>query len=161
MSNVSIGTTKFAGNDGGFTKRKTFYLKADNNGNNVFRVLPPMFSLAERGQYYKYWSVYQNLTDSNGKPRWFSSIEEFDVRTKTVRVADPLLELLRENKAKQDMLKQSGATEEQLEMFYETHIKPFTPRKNYYVNVITQNNEIGTLALPSTAFQALKQQAIS
>lgn len=154
---VAIGTTKMTGNDGGFTKRKTFYLTDENNGNNIFRVLPPMFSLADRGQYYKYWSVYQGLTDSNGKTRWFSSIEEFDIRTKTLRVADPLLEKLKEYKAKQEMLKQSGANQEQLDIYYETYIKPFTPRKNYFVNVITQNNELGTLALPTTAFQALKQ----
>lgn len=156
---IAIGSAKFGNNDGGFTKRKTFYLNLENGGNNIYRILPPMFSLAERGQYYKYWSIYQNMLDSNGKTRWFASIEDFDVRTKTVRVADPILEKLKEFKAKQEMLKQSGASEEQLDLYYTTYIKPFTPRKNYYVNVITQNNEIGTLALPSKAFQALKQLA--
>jgi hypothetical protein len=156
---IAIGSAKFGNNDGGFKKQKTFYLNLDNGGNNIFRILPPMFSLAERGQYYKYWSLYQNMLDSNGKTRWFSSIEEFDVRSKTLRVADPVLEKLKEYKAKEDMLKQSGATEDQLAMFYNTYIKPFTPRKSYYVNVITQNNELGTLALPSKAFQQLKQLA--
>lgn len=159
MSNVEIGTSTFGGGNQTFTKRKNFYLSDENNGNNIFRVLPPIKSLASKGQYYKYWSVYTNFTDSAGKPRWFASIEEFDFRTKSVRIEDPVATKLRELKAQQDVLKQSGATEEQLNQFYETLIKPFTPRKNYYVNVITQNNEIGTLALPKTAFTSLKALA--
>ena len=99
------------------------------------------------------------MTDSNGKPRWFASIEEFDPKTKSLRVVDPLAEKLKEMKAKQDILRQSGASEDQLDSFYLANIKPFTPSKRYYVSVMTQNNEIGTLSLPITAFQGLKQLA--
>jgi hypothetical protein len=155
---VQIGSSNFGGQSG-FQKRNTYYLSDKNNGNNIFRVLPPLHSLAAKGQYYKYWSVYQNFMDSNGKTRWFSSIEEFDAKTKTIRVVDPLAEKLKEYKAQQDMMKQAGATEEQLDGFYQNYIKPFTPSKKYYVNVITQDNQIGTLALPITAFQSLKALA--
>jgi len=159
MSNqLQIGTAKHV-SDGGFTKRNNFYLDDKNGGNNVYRVLPPMHSLAAKGQYAKYWSVYQGFVDSSGKKRWFASVEEYDPRTKTLKVSDPLAEKLKENRAKQETMKQAGATEEQLDGFYETHIKPFSPSKRYYVNAINQNGEIGVLALPATANTALRALA--
>lgn len=138
-------------NKGG--RSKFFYLSP---GTNVYRILPPMFSLAPKGLWYKYWGVHKGFVNSAGKYRPLASIEEFDIKTKTVRVHDPISEKYRENLAKAKAARDKGMPEEKVREFSEVYVKPYDTDKKYYVNAVNQANEIGQLVIPTKLFQQLK-----
>lgn len=139
--------------ENGGNKKNYFYLQG---GSNVFRILPPMFSLAPKGQWYKYWAVHKGFVNGAGKYRPLASIEEFDVKTKTVRVHDPVCDKYRDNLAKAKAAKDKGYPEDKIKEFMDVYVKPYDTDKKYYVNAVSQDNKIGILVLPIKLFQQLR-----
>lgn len=134
-------------------KKNYFYMAP---GANVYRILPPMFSLAPKGQWYKYWAVHKGFVNGAGKYRPLASIEEFDVKTKTVRVHDPVCDLYRDNLAKAKAAKDKGFPEDKIKEFMDVYVKPYDTDKKYYVNAVNQEGKIGILVIPIKLFQQLR-----
>jgi hypothetical protein len=137
----------------GGNKPNYFYMEP---GSNVFRILPPMFSLAPKGQWYKYWAVHKGFVNSAGTYRPLASIEEFDPKTKTIRVHDPVCDKYRENMAKAKAAKDKGVPEDKIKEFLDVYVKPYDTDKKYYVNAVNQDGKIGVLEIPIKLFRQLE-----
>ncbi len=75
------------------TRPKRFYL---NYGSNVYRVLPPVKSLASKNRIAQFWSVIW-LRDSKNKARPVSSV--LRTKDKVVIQNDPVLDRLAQMQA--------------------------------------------------------------
>lgn len=162
--NFAIGTPDYE-RKGGFGRKKWFYIKA--NEPNIYRVLPPVLSLARTGEYFKYHAVHRNMRASDGKQRAFLCIEDTDFNTKIVKVRCPVCDRRTELEAQYKALKESGQySKEQLQEFQAAFVEPLRVERQYYMNVVDQSGEIGILPIASTlkkdmveTFKRLKSQS--
>lgn len=135
------------------SKNSYFYLAS---GGNVYRVLPPMKSLAAKGQWFRYYGVHKGFVNSAGKYRPLASIEEYDFEKKQVKVHDPICDKYRDHLAKAKAAKEKGVPDEKIKEFMEIYVKPYDTDKKYYVNAVDQNGKIGVLVLPIKLFKQLR-----
>ena len=153
MNNTSdflIGTTRTNPGSGGL---KFFYLTP---GNNLFRVLPPMFSLAQDGAVSKYWATHRGFRNTQNKQKTFSCIQQKDHKTKTITVRCPICDAATQVAAKLDMAKNNGATKAQLDQAKETQLSPLQVEKRFWLNVINVDGEIGLLSINYKHHELLK-----
>lgn len=163
---MKIGVSNFDGGGGGFTKKEYFWLKA--NENNLYRVLPPLFSLADRGQYAKYHASHKVViidappAGSNDKGKYnvyqFLCVEKTDSKTKLIQNHCPFCDQARAAKATHEDAKQRGAGKEQLKEFYDKQISPFEAEKKFYINAVNLENKVGLLPLGIKNFKALQDR---
>jgi hypothetical protein len=149
-NNFQIGTTKLDG--GGFAKKNHFHLQP---GNNAYRILPPMFSLAPIGKYAEFYAVHWVFTDTKGNRIPFLCVETKD-KNKMITTHCPICIKANEAQAKYDAAKASGATKEQLEKFRVSILQRLKADKKFFLNAMNQAGEIGVLAIPYKSFQSLK-----
>lgn len=143
--------------NGTFNKTKYFYIEP--NEDNIYRVLPPMFSLASKGSYAQWMAVHKSFPGTNGKRRVFRCIEETDRETKRITKHCPMCIYAKKLQDHYDMLKNTGgATEDQLKQFRNSHIYPLQAERKYWLNVVNQADEIGILSINGSAMQALKAE---
>lgn len=145
-----IGTSRL---NSGSNRKKFFYLKP---GNNLFRVLPPLFSCAQEGRYSKFHKIHRGFRDQKGWQKAFLCPEEYDAKTKTIIVHCPSCDAYRDAKARYDLAKQQGATKDQLDAFIKDVVQVLQPEKSHYLNVIDGNNEIGVLSIPHKSWLGLQ-----
>ena len=160
---MKIGTSTFGGN---YEKKAYYFLKS--NENNLFRVLPPLFSLADKGQFAKYYATHkiwlQEASVAGSSERGKSSVYQFfclekiDQKSKLIQVHCPYCDMERKNKAVYEDAKLRGASKDQLEEFRLKHVAPFEKEKKFYLNVVSLENKVGLLPLGSKAFQALQDR---
>lgn len=136
-----------------YTKKNRFYLQ---NGSNIYRLLPPYGSLAQRGAIAQYWAVYW-LTASNDKKKPVPSIRQLG-KDKKVIVADPLFDKIDALQKSLAAQKASGTTNVAILEALEAKLQNLNLDKAYYVNVINPAGEIGVLKLRYTAWQGLKER---
>jgi hypothetical protein len=156
MSNndtFQIGSSNYDRKGGLFSKKRYFYVKA--NEPNIYRVLPPVLSLARTGEYYKYHAVHRNMRASDGKQRAFVCIEDVDYKTKIVKVRCPVCDVRRQyetqyNNAKELSKTDLSITKEKLQEFWMAFIEPLKVERNFYMNVANQAGEIGILPVNTT-----------
>lgn len=141
---------------GSFTGGKFFDIEA--NKNNVYRVLPPLFSLAQEGKYAKWYATHKSFPGTNGKRRKFQCVEDIDKTGRVLRHC-PMCIKAKEAEAQLELLKNKGGSKEQLWDFRIKHVYPIMSERRYYLNVINQANEIGILAVNSKMFKALRALA--
>ena len=79
---VALGKSNYGG--GG---KKTYFKLKD--GDNVYRILPPMFDLAEKGVWTKYYAVEYGYYNTQGKMRPFLACRVVNKKTKMVEVESP------------------------------------------------------------------------
>lgn len=144
---MKMGSSSF---DGGY--QKTEYFKLEGGKDNVYRVLPPIFSLADQGKWAQYHATHSIWIDK--RPYHFACIEERD-RDKNIIVECPFCAQRRAAEAKLETVK-ANLTKEQIEAFTKAHIDPFKVDKKFYLNVINQANVPGLLDLGVKAFEALR-----
>jgi len=77
-------------------KKKTFF--KINDGDNVYRILPPFGDLAEAGVWSRFYKIHFGYSNLEGKLRTFISPQVKNNRTKMIEVPDAALDRL-------DMLK--------------------------------------------------------
>ena len=140
-NNFLIGTTR---TNPGHAGLKFFFLKP---GNNLFRVLPPMFSLAADGAVSKWWSCHRGFRNTQGKQKTFACIEEKDHKTKTIRVRCPICDAAKQVEMMLEKAKQNGATKEQLSQANQTQLAPLQAEKRFWLNVIDVDGQIGLLSI--------------
>lgn len=131
-----------------FSRRKTFYLK---DGSNLYRVLPPAKSLADKNKIAQYWSVLW-LTDSRGKKRPVASI--FRKNKDVILQYDPLLTRMEEM---QKQLSAAIAANENpaTVLALKENLKRIRNNKFYALNVLDASGALGVLEIPYTSYQNL------
>lgn len=139
-----IGKSDF--NKKTFTKTTWFKLEI---GDNFYRILPPLFSMAKTGAYKVFYAIHGGFKTKKGWQVKFQCVEEKDFKNNIISQRCPVCDLVNEYKKQYDSLAASGnATKEQLSAFHAKFIMPFQVDKKYYVNAINASGEIGLLPLP-------------
>lgn len=151
---MKIGKAKL----GNSATKKYFKLE---KGDNVFRILPPMGDLADRGiwaVYHKIHYGYVGLPDRTGRARMrpFVSPEVLNRATRMVEVADPAKERIEKIKQALSEAKDRGDTETVKQLA--TLAKTFNLDAKWYVNAMNLQGEIGLLKIPHKAKQALESE---
>jgi hypothetical protein len=149
MSAFKIGTTKLDGGRKG--SGKTFFKLED--GNNLFRILPPMWSLADSDRYYKYWRIHWGFSTSDGHQTPVVCTERKD-KNKVVVERCAICDMVEEAKRELNYLKENGASPEQLKTFEDSRINPYEGRGAYYVYAVNSAGEIGILQMKKTMKEA-------
>jgi hypothetical protein len=155
---VQIGKANFEGNKGGTLGGLNWFYIEDNKP-NVYRVLPPLKSLAALGKYAKYYRVHRNLRGSDGKQKPFICVEEMDMKTKIITRHCPLCDRVRELEANLKQAEMAGASKEQLKEMRMKVIFPLQNEGKYYLNVVNQEGRMGVIAIGSKHFQAFQALA--
>lgn len=143
---------------GGGSNKKYFKLK---QGDNVYRILPPLGDLADSGVWAVYHKVhygYTGLPDSSGKARMrpFVSPEVLNRKTRMVEVSDAAKERIEKMKSAMVDAKERGdnSTVEKLKNL----LRQFNLDNKWYVNAMNLEGEIGLLKIPHKAKQALDSE---
>lgn len=154
-NNFPIGATNFNANR--FGNRKWHKLEA---GDNFYRILPPMFSLAADGRYSAYWSFHGGFKNSQGITQMFRCIETKD-KSKLIKQHCPVCDLVTTLMAYHTRLREAQkagqATDEQVKKFWNEQVFPIKAQKGFFVNAMNRNGEVGQLLLPYKAHQAVDQ----
>lgn len=149
---MKIGKAKY-----GFTQKKFFKLK---DGENTFRILPPIGDLADEGRWSVYCAVHYGYKNSKGKLRVFQSPEVVNRKTKMVEVPDAASDRIKKLKLELDKAKESGnkAMVEKLLKLVGPNKPLYNLDKNHYMNAIDTQGNIGVLKLRYKAKLSLDAQ---
>ncbi len=150
---MELGKAKYG------TGKHAFKIK---DGDNIFRILPPMGKLAKKGFWNQYYRVEWGFKNSAGKNRPFQDVRVVNFQSKMVEV-ESAAHLQREAlKAQKTALVQQlranptdAALKQQVAETTEA-IKRFNLDAKYYLNAIDLDGKIGLLKIGSRAFKALK-----
>jgi hypothetical protein len=159
MSNneqFKIGVSSHGKTQTTFGKLKWFYIK--DNVDNIYRVLPPLFSLAESGKYAQWHAIHRGLRGTDGFQKSFVCPEETDRKTRLVTRRCPLCDKARELEAQVTLAKDKGASKDQLLKMRLELIMPVQSERKYYLNVVNQENQIGVLSISSRMFNSLRAE---
>jgi hypothetical protein len=160
-SNVLIGKSSWGkgnfGNSGVSSGSSWFYV--EDNKDNVYRVLPPIKSLAQEGKVLKYYRTHRGFRGSDGRQKPFICIEQSDYKTKLIRTHCPVCDLVSELTQELEKARAKGATQEQLTEFRNKNIFPIQVESKYYLNVVNQDGKIGILPIGSKMKNALEALA--
>lgn len=155
MSTVAIGTPQY-----GAKKKNNFRLK---DGSNIYRILPPLGTLAADGIWAVYDSIHWGYKGTKGhKP--FKCIQKKDFKTKMVKVQCPECDKIAEYKSRLEdetaRLKASGKTKEEIDEF----LKPLADwlyshnlDKKWYMNAMDKDGQLGRLAIPHKMYSQLQE----
>lgn len=134
------------------------------DGDNVFRILPPMGKLAKAGKWNQYYRVEWGFKTSQGRNRPFQDVRQVNFQTKMVEVESEahlnrerlvaqkteLVAALRKNPTDTGLKQQVQEVTED--------IKRYNLDAKYYMNAMDLTGKIGLLKLGSRAFKALKAE---
>lgn len=153
---MKLGKARYGGG-GSFAKRKYFKLK---DGESVFRILPPLGDLADRGIWSVFYRVHYGYVDSQGKSKAFQSPLVKNNKTKMIEVPDPALEKIEKLKAELAKAKATGnvaLTEKLAKLVGDGKILgQFNLDSNHYMNVLDTQGNIGVLKIRHKAKLALE-----
>lgn len=138
---MKIGKASYGGGN-----KKTYFKMKD--GDNVYRILPPMGELADKGIWSVFYNVHYGYKNSDGKLRPFQSSLVKNFKTKMIEVPDPALERIEKLKAQLEKAKKAGDTAmvSKLNEFVGQKGQ-FNLDNNHYVNAIDAQGNIGILKL--------------
>lgn len=151
---MEIGQANYSG-----TKTKKHEKIKD--GNNIYRILPPLGSQAAKGFWNKYVKVEWGYKDSKGNLRPFQDVRKVNFKSKMVEV-ESAAHLFREKldaqfKAQVEQFKAGQLTKEQLEQA-KKYKESFNLDKKYYMNAINMAGEIVVLKIGQKALDGLKAE---
>ena len=156
---VAIGRSAF-GRQG-----RAGFFDIEANKENIYRVLPPIKSLAQKSKYAQFYATHRGFRGTDGKQRPFRCIEEMNFKTKVITTHCPVCDKVAEMEAQLKAWADSGAPKDQVKKFRDENIFPFQAERKYYLNVVNPENRIGILPIGSKMFKALddlckKQEAL-
>lgn len=152
---VAIGKSAYGrsgGNHGWF--------RIEDNKDNIYRVLPPMKSMAPTGKYAKFYATHRGFRGTDNKQKPFLCIEESDYKTKIIRVHCPVCDWVKAIEKEVDGFKAKGASDDQIREYRNKYIFPFQAERKYYLNVVNMEGKIGVLAIGSRMFKSLEALAM-
>lgn len=140
---MQIGTANYN------TGNKTTIAKI-KDGDNIYRILPPLGSMAEKGRWNRYISVEWGYKDLKGNNRPFQDVRVVNSKSKMVEV-ESSAHLLREQIASQykqvvEMYKNGKASKDDVEQMKKKS-EQFNLDKKYYLNAINLKGEIVLLKI--------------
>lgn len=133
------------------TQKKIFKIE---DGDNVYRILPPMGELAESGTWAKYYAVCWGYKNSQGKNKPFVDPSEKNRANGQMEQMSAALERRTQLEIQQKKMKEAGATKEQMEKMSEI-LQQFNIDKKYYVNAVDLKGQIGLLKIGYKAYKQL------
>ncbi len=170
MSSIpGLGKAKY-GNGGTFAKN--FRLQTpknkDETTNNIYRIFPPIKSQAETGKWAMYWGIHfgyrgkDRQDPSKTKIRTFKCVEDKDFRTQMIRKECAECNLIAANKRLKEertaQMKASGQTKEDIDTLLgplDTWLRDHNVDRKWYINVVNDQGEFGTLAISHKAKKQL------
>lgn len=151
---VAIGKS----NDNAGGKKNWFKLK---EGDNVFRILPPMFSCAEKGVWNRFYSVVYGYQNSKNKLRPFADCRVTNWQTKMVEVESPAYLRTKQIEAHQaqivEAFKAGQATQDQVKEIAAVK-KRYNIDSKYFMNAMDLQGNIGILKVPSKLMNQIKAE---
>ena len=139
----------------GFTKKNWFKMK---DGDNVYRILPPLFDFAEKGKWSEFYKIEYGYTNSQGQIKPFPCNRVVNPKTKMVEVECPACVKREALKIEIETLKEAfrnkKITQQQLKEEVEAR-RSFNLDSKHYVNAIDLNGTIGLLKIPYKAKKSL------
>lgn len=152
--NIQIGKANYDKSSGGLGGGVAWFYIEDNKP-NVFRVLPPLKSLASSGKIAKFYRVHRGIRGTDKKQKPFMCVEESDYKTRVITTHCPLCDHVKELESNLEKAKAAGASKEQLAEMRKNVIFPLQSEGKYYMNVVNQEGKMGVLAVGSKMFTAL------
>lgn len=142
---MEIGNANYEKN--GRKSREFFKIK---DGEQVYRVLPPLGSMAKTGRWARYIRVEWGYADSNGKKKPFQDIRNVNRKTGMVETESEA-HLKREELKKQQLaavaaFKAGKITKDQLDQMNKI-VMNFSLENKHYLNVVDRNGKIGILKI--------------
>jgi hypothetical protein len=148
MEQMKVGVSSF--DSGSFVKSEYFKIEAGKD--NVYRILPPLFSYASTGKWNQYYATHTIWIDK--RPYHFQCMLKKD-RDKNILQECPFCTAETVAKAKLESVKGS-LSKEQLMAFEEAQIKPFQANKKVYMNAVNQGNVPGLLPVGFKLFESIR-----
>jgi hypothetical protein len=142
---MKVGEAKFGSS-------KKFFKFED--GDNVYRILPALGELAEKGIWSQYYKVCWGYKNSEDRIKLFQDCRETNRQTKMVEVESAAYQRIEALKAKQAELKEQGADKETMDKMVALLMR-FNIEGKHYVNAVNLNGEIGLLKIGHKAKMAL------
>jgi hypothetical protein len=148
MSEFKVGSTKRNTNNSGGSGGGLKVHKVED-GDNLFRILPPLWSLADEGRYYKYWRIHWGFKMGNGRSKPIVCTERKD-RNGIVTEHCPICDMVAMYQKEYDFMKQNGASKDELNDFYKEKVVAYGAQGHYYTYAVNAQGEIGLLKLKKT-----------
>lgn len=153
---VAIGTPQYGG------KKKNNSRLVD--GDNIYRILPPLGELAAEGVWAVYECLHWGFKGSKGM-RPFRCIQKKDFKTKMVKVQCPECDRILEKLTTLEDTKRKLEAEGKTKAFIDEHVKPLADwlyshnlDKKWYVNALTMDGKITRLAIPHKMYVQLQEK---
>jgi len=151
---VELGKANYDGN-----RKKTFKII---DGDNVYRILPPMKSLAKLGYWSKYYSVVWGYENAGGKKRPFNDCRKTNFKTRAVEVESAAYLKSAKINAMLDELKLKKKNGEAVDPETLDRVTKLAKRYNiegkHYVNAVNLKGEIGVLKIGAKAKQGIEAE---
>lgn len=151
-TNIQIGKASFDRNSGGNGGGGVSWFYIEDNKPNVYRVLPPLKSLAASGRIAKYYKVHRGIRGTDKRQKPFICPEESDYKTRVITQHCPLCDHVRELEQNLEKARAAGASKEQLAEMRKNVIFPLQSEGKYYMNVVNQEGKMGVLSVGSKMF---------
>jgi hypothetical protein len=139
----------------GFTKKNWFKME---DGDNVYRILPPLFEFADRGKWSEFYKVEYGYTNSQDQFKPFLCNRVVNKKTKMVEVECPACLYREKMQAEIGQLKDAVAQKKITEAKFKAEVakrRAFNLDSKHYVNAIDLEGKIGLLKIPYKAKQQL------
>lgn len=152
---MKTGTANYG--TSGYKKKNHFKLK---DGDSIFRILPPLGDLAEKGVWSRFYAVHFGYKNAEGKFRTFVSPEvskyDKETKTRTIEVRDAALDRLNDLKEKLEdaKAKNNGPLSTKLNTLVGFK-GVYSLDKNHHMNVVALDGTIGELKIRHKAKLAL------
>jgi hypothetical protein len=148
---------------GGQRKKKNYFYI--NQGSNVYRILPPMGSLAKDGIWSRYYEIHFGYVNKEGFMRPFQSCEVKSRDRKMIEIDDPATERIKRWDGQLNAIKERMKTAPSAELkVAQESLESLTGfngqynlEKRHYMNAINDKGEIGLLALKHKEKLALEE----
>ena len=142
---MEIGNANYE--KGGFKRREFFKIK---DGEQVYRILPPLGSQAKSGRWSRYMRVEWGYADLTGKKKPFQDVREVNRKTGMVEIESEA-HLKREALKKQQeagkaAFKAGKITKDQLDQLNKI-VMNFSLENKHYLNVVDKSGKIGILKI--------------
>lgn len=156
---MKIGKASYSGN-----QKENFKIK---DGDNVYRVLPPLGNLADAGQWSVYYRVVWGYQGTDGKNKPFISprVQNFKTKmievdcaafNKAMKIKDEYQQMIKDSK---ELVKSGGvltdAIKKELETKKEESMR-FNVESKHFLNVMDLEGKIGLLKLAGAGHKLIK-----
>jgi len=153
---VQIGKPQFRNS----APRNIFKIK---DGSNLFRILPPIGALAEKGTWAVYAKIHWGVKTSDGKYMNFYCVEKKDNKTKMVTERCALCDAIAEKKVERDAqvkkFTDQGLGREEIVVktkFLEDWLRKYNLETKWNVNVMNREGEVGLLKFAHSYYKDLE-----